>query len=120
MGTQASEIWPRLCLADIPHREQRRVELIEHASDERQELPSDVRQRHAPGRALQQGRSDRGLQSLDAAAERRLGQVQGLGRAMEPLKVHNCNKGTQIKGFEIDAHDALIAPIFAFQSSFEI
>jgi hypothetical protein len=39
---------------------------------------------------------------------------------MEPLKVHNCNKGTQIKCFEIDAHDASIAPIFAFQSRIEI
>jgi hypothetical protein len=39
---------------------------------------------------------------------------------MEPLKVHDCNKGTQIQRFEIDAHAALIAPIFAFQSSFKI
>ena len=35
--------------ADIPHREQRRVELIEHAPDERQELPSDGSSRPRAG-----------------------------------------------------------------------
>ena len=73
-----------------------------------------------PGRALQQGGSDGGLQSLDATAESRLGQIQRLGRAMKPLKIHDRHKGSQIKCFEIDTHDALIAPIFAFHSNTKI
>ena len=82
-----------------------------------QELPADCRQRHAAGSALQQRRPDRGLQSLDATAERRLRQVQRLGCAMKPSRSTTATKARRSSDSKLMLIIGLIAPIFAFQSS---
>src|SRR5690606_7318501 len=95
-------------------RKQRSVEFLEHPSHQGHQFETERRRRHMPRRSFEERCTDRGLELLNAPAQRRLRQMQRIGCAVETFQFDHREKGPQIKDFTINAHYALVTSNFAF------
>jgi len=87
-----------------PDAQQRRVQVVEQVVHLAREVAAHGGERHAARRAVQQPHAQGVLQLLDAAAERRLRQVDRLGRLAEILQLRHRAEGQQVVEVEVEGH----------------
>ena len=89
---------------DAANAKQGVVELVEQFAHLALEVAADGGQRHAPRGALEQPHAEGLFELVDAAAERRLRQVDRLGRLAEVAELGYRAEGEQVVQVEVDGH----------------
>jgi len=106
-----------LLMFDAPDRDKGRIELLQQAPCHRFKRPAGGRGKHAPRRSLKQRHVKLGFKALNPSRERRLRQIQMIGRLVKASELVDGEKGAQIEQVEIDAHRTLKVKIFALVNS---
>ena len=83
--------------------QQRRIELVEQALHLAQEIAADGSEADAPRRAVEQLHAERGLQLVDAPAERGLRDRHRIGGLAEVAQFGHRAEGLQVVEVEVDA-----------------
>jgi len=86
---------------DVPRVDGHRVDLAEHAGDNRQKLAPDLRQRDGARGAIEEPHAQRVLEMADPDGERGLRHVQRLGGAGEVSEAGDPEEGLQLAEGEI-------------------
>jgi len=86
---------------DVAGIDGHRVDLAQHARDDRQELAPDLRQRHGARGPVEQPHAEGVLEMADADGERRLRHVQRLGGAGEVSEAGDAEEGLELTEGEI-------------------
>ena len=107
----------RAPLGDLADAEKGSIELVDEPTHARQELSPELRQLDPAGRPLEERDAKSRLELLDAAAQRRLREVEEEARLAEAAELRHRNKAADVTDVLVHAYYAVIDLKNAFNKS---